>query len=65
MDTRYRVVRPNGGLPPLGTILTDKDFVTSRRAQQLTEQRYILPLSGDSTVSVSVQDKEAVNGKTP
>lgn len=46
-NTRYRVVRPNPGLPSVGTILTGKDFVTSRRVQQLTEQRYILPLSGE------------------
>lgn len=59
MDARYKVVRPNSGLPTVGTVLTDKDFVTSRRAQQLVEQRYILPL-GDG----GVQEKEAENAKT-
>lgn len=54
-DTRYRVVRPNSGLPEVGTILTDKDFVSSRRAQQLTEQRYILPISGDEKRTEEVE----------
>lgn len=62
MDTRYRVVRPNAGLPKVGTILTDKDFVTSRRAQQLTEQRYILPLSGEG--EKRTEKEEAVNAET-
>ena len=52
-DTRYQVVRPTSGLE-VGAILTGKDFVTSRRAQQLMEQRYILPLAGGGDYQPSV-----------
>lgn len=53
-DTQYQVVRPTPGLPEVGAILNGSEFVTSRRAQQLMEQRYILPLSGVSDYQPSV-----------
>ncbi|MBT9173446.1 MAG: hypothetical protein DDT21_01847 [Syntrophomonadaceae bacterium] len=51
-ETRYQVVRPFSGLD-IGTVLPG-DTMTARRAQQLTEQRYILPLVGGSDYQPSV-----------
>ena len=43
MDMTYSVVRPFQGLA-IGSILRTKDFLDTRRMQQLVTQRYITPV---------------------
>jgi hypothetical protein len=57
MTNSYQVIRPFSG-HEAGTVLAETDFVSVRRIKQLTEQRYIAPVTQSATPTPARKGKQ-------